>query len=227
MSAKLPILTVLFTLALLLQPGPTPSTTSGTPAAPSPQQAVETLLKPFYVQDAGLSSSCNALSGQFQGCPITARLLNRLRTATENGNIISRSQNPPQDVRYTLLDNDGQTTHVNTTWNFASSSYAITFTAVKIAEGWQVDDSFCSGQPDTSLFNPPAGPCPTSAVINTHVPDTTPASLGTATVSLPGVPNTGTNEHDAFIPLLTTLAVLTAVAGLFVALNSRRSRAPR
>jgi hypothetical protein len=216
-------LTVLFTLALVFQPGPTTSTSSSTSAASSPQEAVETLLKPFYVQGAP-TPTCNALSGQFAGCPITARLLNRLRTANENGNIISRSQNPPQDVTYTLLDNDGQTSHVNTSWHFASSSYAITFTVVKVPEGWQVDDSFCTGQPDTSLFNLPAGPCPTSAVINTHVPNATPASLGTATISLPGVPSTGTNGRDTLIPLLAIVAVLAALAGLFIALHSRRAR---
>jgi hypothetical protein len=239
------ILTILFTLALLLQPGPTPTltATSTIVAAATPLEAVETLLKPFYSQGAS-SSTCNALSGKFEGCPITARLLNRLKNATENGNIISRSQNPPQNITLSLVDNDGQTAHVNTTWHIGTGSYTITFVVVKVADGWQVDDSYCAGQPDTSIFSPPTGPCPadtggsatptpsaTSAIpAGTATPSTNPtaassptfAAISTATAVVPGIPNTGSDHTLGFlIPALVLFALLAALIGVLISLRTR------
>ena len=26
-------------------------------------------------------------------------------------------------------------------------------------DGWRVDDAYCAGRPQTSIYNPPAGPC--------------------------------------------------------------------
>jgi hypothetical protein len=229
---RLPVLTLLFTVVLLLQPGPTPTATVTTVGAATPEAAVQTLLSSFTTPGA-TGGSCNALSGRFQGCPITARLLARLQSATENGNILSRSQNPPQSVSISLLDNDGQTAHVNTVWQFGVSAYTITFTAIKTPSGWQVDDSYCANLRNTTIFTPPTGPCPADIVQRTTAPSststvTTPASttLAPNPTSLPGVPTTGNpGKFDPIVVLVMLLAALSALSGLIISFRARSSRA--
>jgi LPXTG-motif cell wall-anchored protein len=178
--------------------------------ASMPEQAVTTLLEPFYNPAAG-SNACNAVSGQLATCPITAGLRQRLEGATENGNIVSRSENPPRGVAITPVKSDGQTAHVATVWDYgasAGSSYSITFIAVKQDGGWFVDDSFCSAEPSSSIYNPPTGPCP----------------LDLRGAPVPGMPNTGEQAFSAFALLGLLGALLMAGAGLSLLLTRDRER---
>jgi hypothetical protein len=146
--------------------------------ASSPEEAVRILIETLYNPSAG-NKPCNALNGQFADCPVTARLLQRLQNpiaGQETGNLVSRSQNPPQSVTITPVDNTGQLAHIDTKWQYGTSSYSITFAVVKEADGWRVDDSYCTGAPQTSIYNPPTGPC--------QVVDNT----------VPGIPRTGNGD---------------------------------
>jgi hypothetical protein len=173
--------------------------------ASTPEQAVTILLEPFYNPAAG-TGACNAVSGQLAACPITARLRTRLEQATENGNIVSRSQNPAHHVVIGPIKSDGQIAHVPTAWDYSSSSYSITFTVVKQENGWLVDDSFCSAQPASSIYNPPTGPCP----------------LDLRGEPVPGMPNTGAQGFPAFGLLAMLGALLMVGAGLLLLVAGNR-----
>jgi hypothetical protein len=187
-------------------------TTAYAQGASTPTEAAQTLIKPFYDPSAG-NQPCNALSGKLQDCPVTARLLQRLQNPERNvgtGNLVSRSQNPPSSVSVSLMDNNGQTARVSTVWQYgAGGSYTIIFVVVKQANGWAVDDSYCSGgsanqAQSTSIYIPPVGPCPLANVQT---------ATGTATATVPGVPRTGAGGYPDYAwPAL--LAVLALLAGL-------------
>lgn len=202
-------LTMLGAILLLLAPpiSAASAQTQTVSGASTPEQAVTTLLEPFYSPSAG-SSACNAVSGQLAACPITARLRQRLEQATENGNIVSRSQNPPRGMAIKSIKNDGQTAHVATVWDYGGTSYSITFTVVKQDSGWLVDDSFCSADPASSIYNPPTGPCP----------------LDTWSQPTPGMPNTGNEDSGVFmvLELLGALAAICSGLALLAANANRR-----
>jgi hypothetical protein len=196
--------TVLGVILLLPVTAASAQTASG---ASAPEQAVTSLLEPFYNPAAG-SNACNAVTGQLADCPITARLRTRFEHATENGNIVSRSQNPPRGLAIKLIQDDGQTAHVATVWDYGSNSSSITFTVVKQDGGWQVDDSFCSADSASSIYNPPTGPCP----FDTSGPTT------------PGMPNTGAGDSSVFVLLELLGASLTIAVGLVLLRVDARTR---
>lgn len=180
--------------------------------AATPEAAVSTLIK--ALQDpAATGVACNALTGQLDDCPITARLRTRLQNPTpeENGNLVSRSQNPPSSVAVTLVDSDGQTARVNTKWEYGASSYTITFVVVKGADGWLVDDSYCAGNPQTSIYNSPVGPCSMDA----SSPGT--SAGGESATNVPGMPNTGAGDQITLLISLTLLALGLAALGIELA----------
>jgi hypothetical protein len=175
----------------------------------TPSQAVAALVGPLAGQ-AG-QTGCNALTGQLADCPITARLRARLANPTpgvETGNLVSRSQSPPQslDVAEVKLPEGATTAQVNTRWNLGTtppSAYTITFVVQKEAGGWVVDDSYCLNDPTTSIYQPPTGPCPT------------------ITTEAPGMPQTGAGrEASAPLWIFEGLA-LVALGGLLIRRNQR------
>jgi len=100
------------------------------------------------------------LTGRLDDCPITARLRDRLTrpvAGVETGNLVSRSQNPPQslDVTQVKLPADATVANVNTRWVYGSDEYTITFVVHKEAGGWLVDDLYCLNTPGSSIYNPP------------------------------------------------------------------------
>jgi hypothetical protein len=107
---------------------------------------------------AGNALACNALRGQALACPITARLRYRLQhyiRYVETANLVCRCQNPPRAVRWMQTDNNGFVAHVNVRWMYgATNSYTITFVVARQDDGWRVDDAYCAGRPQTSIYNP-------------------------------------------------------------------------
>ena len=209
------ILVMLFGVMLIAPQNPASAAPNGAGAA-TPEAAVSTLIK--ALQDpAATGVACNALTGQVDDCPITARLRTRLQNpvAGENGNLVSRSQNPPSAVSVAVIYLDSETNpriaHVNTKWEFGTSFYVITFVVVKQADGWLVDDSYCAGSPETSIYNSPVAPCPTDTIS----PGT--SSGGESAPTLPGMPNTGTGEQITLLISLTLLALGLAALGLELA----------
>ena len=202
------LLVMLFGVMLIAPQNPA-SAAPGAVGAATPEAAVSTLIKALHDPSAS-GVACNALTGQLDDCPITARLRTRLQNPKpeENGNLVSRSQNPPGSVTVTLVDNDGQAAHVNTKWEYGASSYTITFVVVKGADGWLVDDSYCAGKPETSIYNSPVGPCTT----DTTSPGT--STGGEGNTSVPGMPNTGAGEQITLLISLTLLALGLAALGL-------------
>jgi hypothetical protein len=120
------------------------------------------LIAPLYNPAAG-HNACNALTGRVGTCPITPRLLYRLEHPIrfkENGNLVCRCQNPPRAVRWAQVDDNGFVAHVNVRWMYlAANSYTITFVVARQDDGWRVDDAYCAGNPTTSIYEPPTGPC--------------------------------------------------------------------
>jgi hypothetical protein len=136
-----------------------PAVTQGTA---TPLRAVLVLVRPFSTPDAA-QGACNALTGQVASCPVTPRLRYRLQHPVrqrENGNLVCRCQNPPRRVRAAQTDRNPFVAHVDTRWVYgASLAYTITFVVARQDDGWRVDDAYCAGRPQTSVYNPPAGPC--------------------------------------------------------------------
>jgi hypothetical protein len=149
--------------AVVLTLLPLPAAAAPAFGTATPLQAVVTLLRPFYSGVAGNALACNALRGQVLACPITARLRYRLEHPIrfkENGNLVCRCQNPPRAVRWMQTDNNGFVAHVNVRWMYlATNSYTSTFVVARQDDGWRVDDAYCAGRPQTSIYNPPTGPC--------------------------------------------------------------------
>jgi hypothetical protein len=144
---------------------PLPAAAAPASGTATPLQAVVTLLRPFYSGMAGNALACNALSGRVLACPITPRLLYRLEHPMrfkENGNLVCRCQNPPLHVSWVQTDNNGFVAHVKTGWVYAAGArpmYTITFVVARQDDGWRVDDAYCLARPQTSIYNPPTGPC--------------------------------------------------------------------
>ncbi|HZG68693.1 MAG TPA: hypothetical protein VEZ12_18250, partial [Herpetosiphonaceae bacterium] len=132
--------------------------------AATPLEAVETLIKPFHTP-GNIPDACNALTGQVRACPVTERLRNRLEQSNqpgETGNLVSRSQNPPQGLGFMVVENTQDRVLLNVRWTSglqAELSYTITFVVQGQGGGWLVDDAYCAGQPETSVHTPPVGPC--------------------------------------------------------------------
>jgi hypothetical protein len=147
------------TLALLV--GTVRAAPAAVPGTATPLQAVITLVRPFLSPGPG-TNACNALTGRIRSCPISARLRYRLQhyQRGENGNLVCRCQNPPRALHWTQTDTNGFVAHVSTRWLYgASSAYTITFVVGREEDGWRVDDAYCGGRPQTSVYNPPTGPC--------------------------------------------------------------------
>lgn len=161
MTARRALLLTLAVVALALAPGMAFAATRSAAAAPTPVQAVTTLLAPF-ARPGGSHGACDALTGHVLACPITARLRFRLRQYRqgENGNLVCRCQNPPRGIRWVQTGNNGFVARVDTRWLYgASTSYTITFVVAREDDGWHVDDAYCARRLQTSIYNPPAGPC--------------------------------------------------------------------
>jgi|GEM_PF-3462860 len=201
------LLVMLFGLMLVA-----PQSTANAAGAATPEAAVSTLIKTLHDPTAS-GAGCNALTGRVDDCPITAKLRARLQKPApgENGNIVSRSQNPAQSVAVTLVENDGQTARVNTRWEYGAGSYTITFVVVKEADGWLVDDSYCAGNPQTSIYNSPVGPCS----MDVSSPGT--SAGGESGTTMPNMPRTGSGEQIGLLVGMTLLALGLAVLGLELA----------
>jgi hypothetical protein len=153
------------------------------------------------------------LTGRLDDCPITARLRDRLAhpvPGVETGNLVSRSQNPPQslDVAQVKLPGDATVANVNTRWVYGAGEYTITFVVRKEAGGWLVDDSYCLNNPSSSIYNQPTGPCMMS-------------SSAEGQGNPLGMPSTGAGSGNSYgLPL--ALAMLALLAGARVSWISRR-----
>ncbi len=143
--------------------GGRPVLASGHEAA-TPLEAVETLIKPFYTP-GNIPDTCNALTGQVRACPVTERLRNRIEQSNqsgETGNLVSRSQNPPQGLSFMVVEETQERVLLNVRWTYGSQgelSYTITFVVQGQGSKWLVDDAYCAGQPESSVHNPSVGPC--------------------------------------------------------------------
>ena len=193
------LLAVMFAV-VLVTPQDRVSAAQGAAGAATPEAAISTLIKALH-DPAAQGVACNALTGKVDDCPITARLRTRLQNPTgENGNIVSRSQNPPRSVSVAVIYYDKVTdpriAHANVTWDNGTTSTIIMFVLVKEAGGWLVDDTNCGGSPETSIYNSPVGPCPSS------IPS-----------PVPNMPTTGAGEQLTLLIGVTVLALGLAVLG--------------
>lgn len=130
--------------------------------ASSPFWAVRRVIQGF-VGHPGKTYACKASQGNYSHCPMTGRLKKRANELGKlQANPICRCQNTAQSITMSFAHRMGSRATVDTTWRYGpGSKESITFVAVRASgmAGWQVDDSYCTGQPNTSLYKPPKGPC--------------------------------------------------------------------
>lgn len=181
--------------------------------AATPEKAVTALVNPFADPAAG-NNACNALTGRVDDCPVTEQLRTRLQhpiVNVETGNLVSRSQNPPSNLTVSLVDIIGDTARVNTHWEYGSSqAYNIEFIVKNVGGKWLVADTFCEGNPHTSIFRTPTGPCSAESAA---------AAEAAAT---PGMPNTGAADDRYAMPLALGLLVIAAGFSIVFAAPGRR-----
>ena len=112
---------------------------------------------------APAQGACAALGGQGAACPVTPRLRYRLQRPVryqQIGNLVCRCRNPLRGVRAAQTGRNPFVARVDTRRVCgAPRAYAITFIVVRQDDGWRVDDAFCACRPQTSIYNPLAGPC--------------------------------------------------------------------
>ena len=209
---------VLVVAALVLVGLPSVAGAQAVKGDSSPEAAVRQLLDAAVNPSA--TGNCNVITGQLDGCSVTARFAQRVAGAAENGNIVIRSQNPTQTINYTLLDNDSKTAHVDAQFVFGAFMYTITFVAVNQSGSWLVDDSYCKDAPETSIYNAPTGPCNVIAAGGT-------AGGGTNAPGTPpvGMPNTGNAAPGGPAMLMWgSLGAVILLAGLVVVAADLRRR---
>ena len=219
-------------LSLALLPGAAGAQKAA--GASSPEAAVRQLLDPAITPGVTPAGNCNVITGNLDACFVSERFAKRVASATENGNIVIRSQNPAQAINYTLLDNDGKTAHVDAQFVFGAMMYTITFVVVNPSTAWVVDDSYCKDAPETSIYNAPTGPCNVIAAGGVNGGGTNPAAQPTAaagtptpevtifstpTSPAPGMPNTGNANSGTNNSLALWAALAVAVAALLAGLT--------
>ena len=124
--------------------------------------------------------------GEFEGCPITDQLKERLQHPTNSEpNVIARNwiDAPPSGIQVALVDIIDDTARVNTEWVYFDGSYNIEFIVKNAAGDWLVADTFCEGNPHTSIFRTPVGHCSAESAAAAEaaapIPDTAPGMLST------------------------------------------------
>lgn len=222
-------------MALVLLPGVAGAQKAG--GASTPEAAVRQLLDPAVNPSAG--GNCSVITGKLDGCYVSERFARRVASATENGNIVIRSQNPAQKINYTLLDNDGKTAHVDAQFIFGAMMYTITFVVINPSTAWVVDDSYCKDAPETSIYNAPTGPCnviaaggtgggvnpSTQPTVGAGTPTPEMSISNTPTAAGPGMPNTGSGTPvDGTMLVWGVFGVVVVVAGLTLLAAGLRSR---
>ncbi len=152
------------------------SATVATPrGASTPLQAVAALVTPFYdsavERAARRDGGCDPVTGALAACPLTPRLRARLpidEAMRYSANPICRCQNPARTVRLAQIYDDGRAAYIITRWFYGPAdpgpgdhAYRITFALVRQPDGWDVDDTYCTGQArTTNLYLSSVGPCP-------------------------------------------------------------------
>ena len=131
-----------------------------TVGAPTPVDALRMVLP------LGGPSACEprqAVQSQMwstsDGCPVTQRLQQRLRTIDLHADPICRCQNSFQ-VQTALLAQSSAAAQVKVTFGFGGSSSSGIIFAVLYQDGrWLVDDTTCPSGPSRSIYNDPLQPC--------------------------------------------------------------------
>lgn len=145
MRATIPLVTICL-LAIV-----TASTAVASPerlrGAPTPVSAVKAL-----VRIAGIRNQRCRLD--WKCVPMTQRLIRRVKTieAREHGvDPLIRAQNVAQRNDVRLLSKGGSHALVQWIAHF-HPALRLTFVVKHTANGWRLDDSYCSGRPSTSLY---------------------------------------------------------------------------
>jgi hypothetical protein len=130
--------------------------------ASSPFWAVRRIVQDF-VPHPGKSYACKPVQGNYALCPMTSSLKKRANQLARLGaNPICRCQNTAQSIRIDYASRNGASATVATIWQYGPSSKEhITFVTVRTTgtSSWQVNDTYCTGHPNTSMYKPPKGPC--------------------------------------------------------------------
>jgi hypothetical protein len=100
------------------------------------------------------------------GCPVTARLGQRLGTNPAasiggGGDPICRCQNHPEPVPVTLVSQGSSSAVVKADLSFPGLPYMVQFVVVSVGGRWFVDDSYCADLSTSIYATTPVKPCTT------------------------------------------------------------------
>ncbi len=138
------------------------------PAAATPVEAVRILVSGGTPQGP-VRSGCELTRRTYQTCPVTDRFLRRLERLSQAafGEPISRGsgQDLSPSVRVTEIENTGTAALVNAGFESGLPTVTITFVVRGQRGQWLVDDSYCAGRPETTIYAAPnpIPPCSGSA----------------------------------------------------------------
>lgn len=140
--------------------------TRNTTHAATPLQAVRMVVRPYFVPGYTFAN-CTKLSPRVHPnltCPETARLRRWLHVRRlpmgDSGLPFCRCQSGARTVQIRLLESNGRVAHVNAWWDLGPGSFTDTFVVVRQGAGWLVDDEYCGGRPQTSVYTSAgASPC--------------------------------------------------------------------
>ena len=139
----------------------------------TPVQAVASLLKGYVYRQAARQRlarlagprfpTCRPVppEGGITPCPVTPRLRYRLNHPDRPApgclgsctpDAICRCQNTAINIIMRSLDNNGLVAHIHTRWGYYQSALRLTFTVLHGYGGWLVDDVYCTGRPDTTVY---------------------------------------------------------------------------
>ena len=149
--------------------------------AATPVEAV-TILVSSGTPQGPVRSGCEPTRRTYTACPVTDRFLQRLEYLSQAafGEPISRGsgQDLSPSVRVAEIERNGDVALVDAGFEGGVSTVTLTYVVRGQGGTWLVDDSYCAGKPETTIYGAPRPilPCGVS-------PAPLPATAGTSFVS--------------------------------------------
>lgn len=157
-----------------LAAGAAPSVLANGHGAATPVEAV-TILARGTTPQGPVRAGCSSIQRTYRDCPVTDRMLQRLEQGSQAafGEPVSRGsgQDLNSGVRVTEIDNTGDVALVNAGMESGLPTVTLTFVVRNQGGQWLVDDSYCAGQPETTIYSGPV-PIPPCGASPTPMPNT-------------------------------------------------------
>jgi len=127
-------------------------------AATTPTDAVTILVRSGTPQGP-VRSDCDLTRRTYRACPVTDRLRQRMEQLSQApfGEPVSRGsgQDLSPRIGVTEVSKSGGVALVNASFEGGLGAVNITFVVRGQGREWLVDDSYCAGQPETTIYRSP------------------------------------------------------------------------